>query len=56
MGFEAENLVDDFDNITDSEVIPFRYPDNQELEQVGVRGIYLNNYIRWDSRAQHEQR
>ena len=55
MGFEAENLVDDFDNITDSELIPFRYPDNQELEQVGVRGIYLNNYIRWDSRAQHEQ-
>ena len=39
MGFEAENLVDDFDNITDSEVIPFRYPDNQELEQVGVRDL-----------------
>jgi hypothetical protein len=55
MGFEAEDLIDDFDNITESDVMPFRYPDNQELEQVGVRGIYLNNYIRWDSRAQHEQ-
>jgi N-acetyl sugar amidotransferase len=55
MGFEAEDLVDDFDNITESDVAPFRYPDNQELEQVGVRGIYLNNYIRWDSRTQHEQ-
>jgi len=54
MGFEAEDLVDDFDNITDSDVIPFRYPENQELEQVGVRGIYLNNYIRWDCRTQHE--
>jgi N-acetyl sugar amidotransferase len=54
MGFEAENLVDDFDNIVEADVMPFRYPDNQELEQVGVRGIYLNNYIRWDSRAQHE--
>ena len=54
MCYEAEDLVDDFDNITDADVMPFRYPDNQELEQVGVRGIYLNNYIRWDSRAQHE--
>jgi N-acetyl sugar amidotransferase len=55
MGFEAEDLVDDFDNITEADVMPFAYPDNVEVEQVGVRGIYLNNYIRWDSRLQHEQ-
>ena len=55
MGFEAEDLIDDFDDITSVDVMPFRYPDNQELEQVGVRGIYLNNYLRWDSRAQHEK-
>lgn len=34
----------------------FMYPDDKELEQVGVRGIYLNNYIRWDSKAQHEKK
>lgn len=55
MGYEAEDLVDDFDNITENDVIPYMYPDNRELEQVGVRGIYLNNYIRWDSRVQHEK-
>jgi N-acetyl sugar amidotransferase len=55
MGIEAENLIDDFDCITESDILPFQYPDNSELEQVGVRGIYLNNYIRWDSRIQHEQ-
>lgn len=55
MGFESEDLVDDFDGVTESDVIPFSYPHNLELEQVGVRGIYLNNYIRWDSRIQHEQ-
>jgi N-acetyl sugar amidotransferase len=55
MGFEAEDLIDDFDNISKSDVMPFLYPENKELEQVGVRGIYLNNYIRWDSRAQHER-
>jgi N-acetyl sugar amidotransferase len=55
MGYEAEDLIDDFDNITEQDIVPYRYPDNRELERVGVRGIYLNNYIRWDSRAQHEQ-
>jgi N-acetyl sugar amidotransferase len=55
MGFEAEDLVDGFDNVTGNDVMPFLYPDNRELEQVGVRGVYLNNYIRWDSRAQHEK-
>jgi len=55
MGYEAEDLIDDFDNIREVDIMPFLYPDNRELEQVGVRGIYLNNYIRWDSRTQHEQ-
>lgn len=54
MGYEAEDLIDDFDNIKEPDIMPYRYPDNRELEQVGVRGIYLNNYIRWDSRSQHE--
>ncbi|MCE7995983.1 MAG: N-acetyl sugar amidotransferase [Roseivirga sp.] len=55
MGFEAEDLIDEFDGITQEDIVQYQYPDDKELERVGVRGIYLNNYIRWDSRAQHEQ-
>jgi len=55
LGFEAEDLIDDFDGINEVDVMPFSYPDNRELERVGVRGIYLNNYIRWDTKVQHEQ-
>jgi N-acetyl sugar amidotransferase len=55
MGLEAEDLVDEFDNLTIDDVRAFIYPDDKELERVGVRGIYLNNYIRWDTKAQHEQ-
>jgi N-acetyl sugar amidotransferase len=54
MGFEADDLIDDFDNISEHDVRPFQYPDDKELERVGVRGIYLNNFIRWDTKAQHE--
>ena len=54
MGYEAEDLVDDFDNVAYEDVIQYLYPDDREIERVGVRGIYLNNYIRWDSKNQHE--
>lgn len=55
MGYEAEDLIDSDDNIVASDMIQYAYPDDKEIERVGVRGIYLNNYIRWDSKAQHEQ-
>lgn len=55
MGYEACDLISDFDDIAEEDVAPYQYPDSSEIEQVGVRGIYLNNFIRWDSRSQHEQ-
>jgi N-acetyl sugar amidotransferase len=55
MGFEAEDFIDEFDNIIEQDIVQFKYPDDKEIERVGVRGIYLNNYIRWDSKAQHEE-
>jgi len=55
MGFEAEDLIDSFDEVTFDDIKSFIYPDDKEIEQVGIRGIYLNNYLRWDSKSQHEQ-
>ncbi|RAJ33463.1 N-acetyl sugar amidotransferase [Pedobacter cryoconitis] len=55
MGFEAEDLIDEFDSISEQDIIQYRYPDDKEIERIGVRGIYLNNFIRWDSRSQHEE-
>lgn len=55
MGYEAEDLISVFDEIKERDVIPYLYPQNLEIERIGVRGIYLSNYMRWDSRTQHEQ-
>ena len=33
----------------------FLYPSDDEIQKVGVRGIYLNNYIKWDSLSQHKK-
>ena len=55
MGFEAEDLISEFDNINEQDIVQYKYPDDKEIERIGVRGIYLNNYIRWDSKTQHEE-
>lgn len=54
MGLEAEDLARAGVGLSDADLEPYRYPHDKELAAVGVRGIYLNNYIRWDSIAQHQ--
>ena len=54
MGIEAEDLVDRSEGLSESDLKLYMYPHDKELANVGVRGIYLSNYIRWDSKAQHE--
>jgi N-acetyl sugar amidotransferase len=55
IGREADDLVTLFDTLRESDIWQFRYPEDTDLHAVGVRGIYLGNYIRWDPLAQHRQ-
>ena len=54
MGYEADDLLSDFDVLNERDIWQYRYPEDDELRTIGVRGIYLNNYVRWDPKAQHE--
>lgn len=54
MGYEADDLLSVFDTLKEEDVWQYRYPEDQQLHEVGVRGIYLGNFVRWDPKAQHE--
>lgn len=54
MGIEADDLLDNFDTLKESDIFQYRYPEDSLIEKIGVRGIYLNNYIRWDQKVQNE--
>lgn len=54
MGFEADDLMSIFDTLQEDDIWQYRYPDDASLNAVGVRGVYLSNYVRWDPKAQHE--
>jgi hypothetical protein len=57
-GIEPDDILKDplalQEGITKKDLLPFYYPSNEEIEQVGVRGIYLSNYINWDAKEQTE--
>jgi N-acetyl sugar amidotransferase len=54
MGKEADDLLSIFDTLSEDDIWQYRYPDDADLASVGLRGIYLGNYVRWDPKAQHE--
>ena len=31
------------------DMIPWMYPSDEEIEEVGVRGIYISNYFKWEA-------
>lgn len=53
LGFEADDLLTIFDTLREEDIWQYRYPDDADLDAIGVRGIYLGNYVRWDPKAQH---
>ena len=55
MGKEADDILSIFDTLSEDDVWQYRYPDDADIHSVGVRGIYLGNYVRWDPKAQHEE-
>jgi len=54
-GLEADDLLSIFDTLTESDIWQYRYPEDWQIKEVGLRGIYIGNYVRWDPKAQHEE-
>lgn len=52
-GIEADDMINPYDDLTEEDMINFRYPAFADIESLGVRGIYLGNYFLWDPYAQH---
>lgn len=54
-GFEPEDLLEEPDcPLSEYDLAPFFYPSEEDLERVGVRGVYLSNFMSWNGRKQTE--
>jgi len=54
-GFEPEDVVRHSKGlITMEDLYPYMYPADEEIEKVGVRGIYLSNFFFWNAKSHAE--
>ncbi len=52
-GIEPVDIASDPNSgLTMRDLAVFEYPSDEDIDRVGVRGIYLSNYLHWDARAQ----
>jgi len=52
-GIEAREMVGPFDDLADEDLLNYRYPAFSDIQALGLRGLYLGNFVRWDPLAQH---
>ena len=52
---DAESLIGKSKNISIKDLQAFTYPSDKQLEKNRVRGVYLGNYVFWDSQKQIEK-
>jgi N-acetyl sugar amidotransferase len=52
LGNRVEDMVGD--DITAKDLVPYTYPSDEEIHRVGVTGLFLGYYFKWDARKQLE--
>lgn len=53
-GFEWYDMVDSEERLESHELIWARYPSDEDIARVGLRGIYIGNFFKWDPNEHSE--
>jgi N-acetyl sugar amidotransferase len=53
-GFSWEDMLEESEQLTPADVLWLRPPSDEDVARVGVRGIYIGNYFRWDPNVHAE--
>lgn len=52
-GYEWDDIIEASkkygDEIFEHEMLQWKYPSDEDIERVGVRGIYISNFFKWDA-------
>jgi N-acetyl sugar amidotransferase len=54
-GYDWHDMIEETEGLTPQDLLWARYPSDEELADVGVRGIYLGNYVDWEANTQTEK-
>jgi N-acetyl sugar amidotransferase len=51
-GYDWHDMIEESEGLTQQDLLWAKYPTDEQLAEVGVRGIYLANYVNWDANEQ----
>jgi len=51
-GYDWFDMIEPSEGLEAKDLIWARYPSDEDLESVGVRGIYLGNFVNWEANQQ----
>jgi N-acetyl sugar amidotransferase len=54
-GYDWHDMIEDSEGLTEQDLLWAKYPTDEQLADVGVRGIYLGNFVNWEPNVQTEQ-
>jgi N-acetyl sugar amidotransferase len=53
-GFKIEDFIEETEKLTKKQLLFLQYPSDEEINSIGVRGIYLGNYVKWDGNNNYQ--
>ncbi len=53
LGLRIEDMVG-YEGITEADLVSYKYPTSEELQESKVQGVFLGYYFKWDARPQTE--
>ncbi len=53
-GFDWKDMINKEEGIREQDLLWAKYPSNEELEESGVRGIYIGNFLDWDGNVNYK--
>ena len=53
-GYKIEDFIEPSEGLKKNQLLFLEYPSNNEINSVGLRGIYLGNYVKWSGNYNHE--
>ena len=54
-GFEWDSMVGGEEGLKEEDLVWLRFPSDADIERVGVRGIYVGNFFKWDPNTHSEK-
>ncbi|MHB8669429.1 MAG: N-acetyl sugar amidotransferase [Acidimicrobiales bacterium] len=53
-GYDWQDMVEETEGLTERDLQWAKYPSDDEIDRVGVRGVYVSNFHRWEANSHAE--